>query len=57
MKKLLITGSKEEFEAFVNRSDIEIIQLDVKGCEQSFMFQESFIAVIYYKELIPHDRA
>lgn len=49
MKKLKVTGSSKEFEEFVNREDIEILQLDVKGCEQNSQFQESFIAVIYYQ--------
>lgn len=51
MKKLKIIGQQKAFEEFVNRSDIEIIQLDVKACEQNSMFQEWFIAIIYYKEL------
>lgn len=49
VKKIEVTGSSEHFEKFVNRDDINILQIDVKGCEQSFMFQESFIAVIYYE--------
>ena len=51
MKKIEVTGSSEYFEKFVNRTDIEILQIDIKGCEQSISFQESFIAVIYYKTL------
>lgn len=51
MKKLQILSRIKDFEEFVNRTDIEIISLDVRGCEQSFMFQENFIAVIYYKLL------
>lgn len=44
-KKLFLTGSKQEFEDFVNREDVEIIQIYVKSVEQSFMFQEHFAAV------------
>lgn len=41
----------EEFELFVNRQDIETISIDVKVVEQSFMFQQSFAAIVFYKEL------
>lgn len=49
MKKIEVIGNAEYFEKFVNRTDIEILQIDIKGCEQSITFQESFIAVIYYQ--------
>ena len=51
MKKVKLFSSISEFEEFVNRDDIDIIQVDVKAVEQSSMFQESFVAVVYYKEL------
>ena len=50
MKKIKVTGSIKEFEKFINRHDVEIISVDVKGCEQSYMFQECFIGVIYYED-------
>lgn len=31
MKRLKIIGSRSEFEDFVNRSDIEIISMDIKA--------------------------
>ena len=41
-----------DFESFINRTDIEVLQVDVKVVEQSFMFQESFAAVVFYKEVV-----
>lgn len=51
MKKVKLFYTMSEFEAFVNRTDIEVLSVDVKVVEQSFMFQESFAAVIFYREL------
>lgn len=51
MKKVKIFNSIKEFEDFVNREDIEIIQIDAKACEQSYSYQEGFIGMIFYKEL------
>jgi hypothetical protein len=53
VKRIAIFNKSMEFTAFVNRLDIEIIQLDVKGVEQSFSFQEGFMAVVFYKEIVP----
>ena len=51
MKKVKLFSSMSEFEAFINRTDIEVLQVDVKVVEQSYMFQESFGAVVFYKEV------
>jgi hypothetical protein len=51
MKRLKLLTTVSDFETFVNRADIEILQLDIKVVEQSFCFQESFCAVVYYREL------
>ena len=51
MKRLKLLATVSDFETFVNRTDIEILQLDIKVVEQSFSFQESFCAVVYYREL------
>jgi hypothetical protein len=51
MKKVQLFSKMSEFEKFINRTDIEIIQVDIKVVEQSFMFQESFAAVVFYKVL------
>jgi hypothetical protein len=40
-----------DFETFVNRTDVEILQVDVKAVEQSYSFQEGFSAVVFYREL------
>lgn len=52
MKKIEIITSKEELEFFVNRTDIDIIQIDIKAVEQNSFAQEWFIAIIFYKILI-----
>lgn len=52
MKRIKIITSSVELEEFVNRTNIEIIQVDIKAVGQSFFAQEWFIAVIFYKEII-----
>lgn len=51
MKKIKIITNSSELEHFINRTDIEVIQLDIKAVEQSCLTQEWFVAVIFYKEL------
>ena len=51
MKKVSLFCSISEFEKFINRTDIEILQVDVKVVEQSYAFQESFAAVVFYKTI------
>lgn len=51
MKKVQLFFKVSDFESFVNRTDIEILQVDVKAVEQSFCFQEGFSAVVFYHEL------
>lgn len=51
MKKVKLFSKMQDFENFINRNDIESIQVDVKVVEQNFMFQECFAAVVFYKEI------
>ena len=51
MKKVQLFNKMSDFEKFINRTDIDVIQVDVKVVEQSCMFQESFAAVVFYKVL------
>ena len=44
-------GSEMCIRDSVNRTDIEVIQMDIKAVEQNCFAQEWFIAVIFYKEL------
>lgn len=50
-KRVKILYTTEEFENFVNRTDIEIIHIDVRGVEQSYSFQQGFMGVVFYEEL------
>ena len=50
MKRVKITTSNAELEEFLARTDIEIINVDVRSCEQSWFAQEYFTAVIYYDD-------
>ena len=52
MKKIKIITSKSNLEEFINRTDIEFLQIDIKATEQSAFCQEYFVAVIFYKEVI-----
>ena len=51
MKKVQLFNTMEGFEEFINRTDIEVIQVDVKVVEQSCMFQQNFAAVVFYRML------
>ena len=53
MKKIYLAHTIKDFEDFVNRTDIEVISVDVKVVENSYQFQENFAGVIYYKLLTP----
>ena len=52
MKRIKMFGVMKDFEEFVNRTDIDIIQVDVKVVDQSFYFQESFVGIVFYNESI-----
>ena len=52
-KKVQLFNSIELFENFVNRTDIEIMSIDIKCVEQSMFFQENFAGIVYYKESTP----
>jgi len=51
MKKVEIAYTSQMFEEIVNRKDIEIIQVDVKGIEPNALFQQGFIGIVYYEEI------
>ena len=51
MKRVILFNQMAEFEGFINRTDIEVIQVDIKVVDQSNYFQESFAAIVFYKEL------
>lgn len=52
-KQIRIFTVMAEFEAFVNSPDVEVITMDIKAVEQSAWFQESFIAIVYFKSITP----
>lgn len=52
MKRVKVFSSIAEFEEFINSETIETIQIDVKAVEQSFHFQDSFMAIVFYKATI-----
>jgi hypothetical protein len=49
-RKIEVITTSKYFEDFTAKTDIEILQVDVKAVEQSYMCQESFLAVIQYRE-------
>jgi len=51
MKKVEIAYTSQMFEEIVNRNNIEIIQVDVKGIEPNALFQQGFIGIVYYEEI------
>lgn len=50
MKRVKVITSNVELEEFLARTDIEIINVDVRSCEQSWFAQEYFTAAIYYDD-------
>ena len=50
MKRVKIITSNAELEEFLARTDIEIINVDVRSCEQSWFAQEYFTAAVYYDD-------
>ena len=50
MKKVKVITSTTELDAFLERTDINIIKTEVRGCEQSWFAQEYFVATIYYDD-------
>ena len=50
MKRVKVITSNAELEEFLARTDIEVINVDVRSCEQSWFAQEFFTAAIYYDD-------
>ena len=50
MKRVKVITSNAELEEFLARTDIEIINVDVRSCEQSWFAQEYFTAAVYYDD-------
>jgi len=50
MKRVKLFNTISSFEEFVNRNDIQLLLVDIKVMEQSFMFQEAFAGIVYYIE-------
>ena len=50
IKHIKMFSKMSEFEKFANRTDIDILNIDIKVVNQSFIFQESFAGIIYYNE-------
>ena len=55
MKKVKLFTWMKDFEEFINKTDIKVLQVDIKVVEQSFQFQESFAAIVFYSELPSKD--
>ena len=50
MKKVKVITQNAELEEFLARTDIEIINVDIRSCEQSWFAQEYFTATVYYDD-------
>ena len=55
MKRVKLFNSIVIFEEFINRKDIEVIQVDVKAVERSHMFQQNFAAVVLYRQEVKQE--
>ena len=50
MKRVKVITSNAELEEFLARTDIEVINVDIRSCEQSWFAQEYFTAAVYYDD-------
>ena len=50
MKRVKVITSNAELEEFLARTDIEVINVDIRSCEQSWFAQEYFTASVYYDD-------
>ena len=51
MKRVQIAYTPQMFEEIVNRKDINILQVDVKGIEPNALFQQGFVGIVYYDDV------
>lgn len=51
-KQIRLFYTTKEFEEFVNHETVEVIDIQIKAMENSAMFQESFFAIVFYKDVV-----
>ena len=52
MKKIEFLYTVSDFEEFVNRKDINVLQVEIKGVESSVICQKEFIGIVFYEDSI-----
>lgn len=55
MKKIAVITTSKELKEFQERTDIRIIDIDVKACDQTQATQEYFVAAIVYDDDLNSD--
>ena len=55
MKKIAVITTSKELKEFQERTDIRIIDINVKACDQTWGTQEYFVATIVYDDDLSSD--
>lgn len=55
MKKIAVITTSKELKAFQERTDIRILDINVKACDQTWATQEYFVATIVYDDDLNSD--
>lgn len=55
MKNIAVVTTHKELKEFQERTDIRILDINVKACDQTFATQEYFVATIVYDDDLNSD--
>lgn len=55
MKKIAVITTSKELKEFQERTDIRILDINVKACDQTWATQEYFVATIVYDDGLNSD--
>lgn len=55
MKKIAVITTSKELKEFQERTDIRILDINVKSCDQTWATQEYFVATIVYDDDLSSD--
>ena len=55
MKKIAVITTSKELKEFQERTDIRILDINVKACDQTWATQEYFVATIVYDDDLSSD--
>lgn len=56
MKKVRIFSVMKKLENFLNKQNVTIIDVKITAVEQSIKFQDGFVAIVFYDDLIDQEK-